>query len=72
MNAPPAWIKDGTPVIYYPGPLVGYSGVVNGTPRLLGETWCVALRDMDPGYRNGERNHVPAAACDCLRPVEAP
>ena len=68
----PSWIVPGTRVIYTSSPGHDYLGTVATEPRLLGgETWVVCLRDMDPHYHDGARSHVPAAACDHLRPASA-
>lgn len=65
----PAWVKDGAPVWFQP--IVGarhprYAGVVDGDPFRLGGDWCVNLRQMEPGYRNG-RGRVVAAYLGALR-----
>lgn len=74
IDAPPSWIRDGQPVWYASSPHPGhtYAGTVSGEPRRMGSDWVVRLDNMDPSYRDGARNSVPAAACDCLAPRETP
>jgi len=72
-SSPPTWIERGATVAYYAhqGSEEFHVGIVDSQPRLLnGTTWVVALRDMEPTYRDGRRRTVPAAACNCLKPYD--
>ena len=60
-------------VDYRPSPLgPWFRGYVDGSIRFCGETPCVRLSDLEPGYREFTgtgRSYVPAAALDSLRPA---
>ena len=62
----------GTRVLYAPhqgASTTRYAGTVASAPHLCGGTWCVALADMAPEYRDGKRSTVPSAVVDRLTPV---
>lgn len=68
----PRDLSDGMRVLYMPtlGSAERFAGTVDGEPfELGGHTWCVHLRDVEPGYRNG-RGFVKAAAISHLFRVE--
>lgn len=72
-NLLPKDLRDGMRVLYMPtlGHPDRFAGTVDGEPfELGGHTWCVHLKDMDPGYRNG-RGFVKAAAVSHLFSAEA-
>ena len=65
----PDWVKLGTPVWYHPhldDHETRYLGMIDGEPRLLGDTPVVRLSRMEHAYR---RAGVPAAAVSALKPV---
>lgn len=69
----PAQCVPGVLVWYSPLPSVRFVGRVSGAPRLMGLSWVVALRDMDPAYgvwRLSPRSTVPAAMVSRLELVE--